>query len=486
MLTQCVAHMRDALEADCSQLLLAAMPGDLVKLILRLLPLDARLLAREVSRGWCALLEDASLWTHVDLSACCGVNPRLLRSGRLAMALQRKSSSGRRRSCGVKPRFLTDDRTLALLRAACVRAKGSLESLDLSGVSGGNYDEVPFVLQWLNSASVADIASLRHLVAPTTVWLKAEHVSALCRALPLCQVRCGVDSGAVDALPLLRRERPYELVTIGQLRFKKHYGQEPDAQSVFDLATALSVYKGLEKLRIYNVSLATHAVVDALVDAAISAGIKDVNFGFCGLRQTALPALGRLIQSPGFECLEVWSSCITLFEGPALPAFCEALRNCKSLKTLLLYRVNLWKDEAAGALLIAALEGLPCLQKVSLAMNRADGTPAAQRAAGDCVARLIARSNSLRKLDIACNVLGETGLALIFEAVRGSAGLTELDLRWEQISADYARDVVLPAVSANTSLRQLAIGIFGGAPLPALEEVTSILAARRQGDLAAA
>ena len=114
MLTRRANHLRglrDAREAALSLPLLGPLSGDLVKLILRLLPFDTRLRAREVSRGWCALLEDASLWTRVDLSASCSVNP-----------------------C-----FLTlEDHTLALLRAACVRAKGSLESLDLSGMSGGN------------------------------------------------------------------------------------------------------------------------------------------------------------------------------------------------------------------------------------------------------------------------------------------------------------------------------------------------------------
>jgi hypothetical protein len=203
MLTRRVARVRGLREAALSLPLLGPLPGDLVKLILRLLPLDTRLRAREVRRGWCALLEDASFWTHVDLSASCGVNPRFLAVSRLA---------------------------LALLRAACVRASGSLQSLDLSGVS---YCEPPFELQWLDSASVADKASLRDLVAPTyetCVWLKAEQVAVLCRALPLCRVRCGVECEAVEAMPLLRREAPYELLTIGGLAVS--FSQDEGDQTV--------------------------------------------------------------------------------------------------------------------------------------------------------------------------------------------------------------------------------------------------------------
>jgi hypothetical protein len=108
MLTRRATRARDLREAALSLPLLGPLLGDLVKLILRLLPLDERLRARELSRGWRFFLEDASFWTHVDLSKSCGVNPRFLSDSRLA---------------------------LALLRAACVRAKGGLQSVDNSGVA---------------------------------------------------------------------------------------------------------------------------------------------------------------------------------------------------------------------------------------------------------------------------------------------------------------------------------------------------------------
>jgi len=117
---------------------------------------------------------------------------------------------------------------------------------------------------------------------------------------------------------------------------------EGGEQAVLDhLAAALTGHKGMEKLNIYNVPLATRAVVDALVDALISAGIKVAFFGDCGLSPTALPALTRLLQSPGFERLSVENDRAALFEGPSLPAFCEALRNCKSLKKMELEKVTL-------------------------------------------------------------------------------------------------------------------------------------------------
>jgi len=164
MLTRRAQRVRGVREAALSLPLLGPLPGDLIKLILRLLPLDARLRAREVRRGWCALLEDASFWTRVDLSKSCGVNPRFLDF----------------RNC-----------VLALLCAACVRAKGNLQSVDLSGVDDRMLED-PFVLQWLGSVSVANKASLRDLLALTSRPLDVEEVTELCRALPLCRVRCDV------------------------------------------------------------------------------------------------------------------------------------------------------------------------------------------------------------------------------------------------------------------------------------------------------
>jgi hypothetical protein len=64
---------------------------------------------------------------------------------------------------------------------------------------------------------------------------------------------------------------------------------------------------GMVKLGLLHVPpLATCAFVDALVDAAISAGIKNMCFRM-PLSQPALPALTRLLQSPGFEELHIWN-----------------------------------------------------------------------------------------------------------------------------------------------------------------------------------
>jgi len=101
-----VAASPDALTVADEAVGFSSLPDEVAKKIFSGLSLDTRLRSREVSPAWCALLEDASFWTHVDLSASCRVNPR----------------------------FLHAFYALAMLRAACVRAKTSLQSVDFSGV----------------------------------------------------------------------------------------------------------------------------------------------------------------------------------------------------------------------------------------------------------------------------------------------------------------------------------------------------------------
>ena len=112
----------------------------------------------------------------------------------------------------------------------------------------------------------------------------------------------------------------------------------------------------------------------------------------CALLRSLLCCGGAaFLKNPkGFEhfSVEAWGYIaemeVNLFvESPALPAFCDALRNCKSLKTLALNGVELWDDMVVAGQLILAMVELPVLQEVSLCRNSMDETPD-QRAVGEC------------------------------------------------------------------------------------------------------
>ena len=128
--------------------------------------------------------------------------------------------------------------------------------------------------------------------------------------------------------------------------------------------------------------------------------------------------------------------------------------------------------------------GHPTLQELSLQFDRVVNTNYAQRAAGEQLASLIAHTNALQKLSMVFNNLGEAGLVPMFEALSRSRTLKELlyyVMYEESISREFARDVILPAVCLNTSLRKLGFGL-SGETLPELAEAHAIVAARTQPD----
>jgi hypothetical protein len=63
--------------------------------------------------------------------------------------------------------------------------------------------------------------------------------------------------------------------------------------------------------------------------------------------------------------------------------------------------------------------------------------------------------------------LDDAGVGPLFAALAQNTTLRKLDLEENDISRECARDVVLPAVRANTTLREL---LFGQPDIPELVE----------------
>jgi len=134
----------------------------------------------------------------------------------------------------------------------------------------------------------------------------------------------------------VRREPPYELLTINKLDVSHEFG---GLQALLDMASALTVYKdALDSLHVYSRLQYVNATLNALVDAAISAGIKSATLKYSGLMQAPLPVLTRLLQSTGFERLAVWNRSDHLEEGEeygqSWPVFSATMRKSERLKEL--------------------------------------------------------------------------------------------------------------------------------------------------------
>jgi hypothetical protein len=228
---------------------LAPLPHALALYIFSLLPVDQRLLCREVCRGWRAVLtEETSLWRRLDLSAG-GVSP-----GRVA--------------------------TGALLHAAAARAAGHLETLDVSDCRHVSHGA-------LLAAVTANSGTLRELRGSGSGFgdWPIEAAEALLRAAPgLRGCHAAVDASDVQvARAMLRADPPFAALRLESLSVKHETvggvdvaGEDGDgdyiidADAVLELAADVAACPFLRELEVCRAALYVPAALDALVDAALA------------------------------------------------------------------------------------------------------------------------------------------------------------------------------------------------------------------------
>jgi len=434
-----------SLSTLAEQPLLGCLDVETVAQLLMGMPLDARLRARKVSRGWRALLNEPRFWLVLDFSPGSGVVAWVTR---------------------------------ALLFAAGERGRGHLHTLDLTCTLTGTEGLLRVDLEQFVAAHGQ---SLRTVTASESLTLIADLVTRLCRSAPLCTLRCSVFCSAAEALPLLRCEAPCALLHIFKLVVSDFNNNQ---QAVLDFAAALPFHSGKTKELTVNVApLGNVAVAGSLLRGVAEARVNDVTFIGCHLAPASMPGLTRLLQADCLEGLEINNYEHALFEeGPDLTAFCHALRS-STLQVLHLSSCQLWRDPAVAGEFLASLVGHQTLRELALGCNSLDRTDDARRAAGKQLASLITHSSALQKLELYANNLGDAGLAPIFEALPRSSTLKEVNFNYERISRKFARDVILTAVRANTSLRRLSFGHYDfslNSLLSELVEAQAIVAARTQ------
>jgi hypothetical protein len=111
-------------------------------------------------------------------------------------------------------------------------------------------------------------------------------------------------------------------------------------------------------------------------------------------------------------------------------------------------------DTTAAAELLGALTGHASLCVLGLRENVVEG--ADQAAVGAALGRLVAaNARALTELDVSECDLGDDGLRALFEALPANTYLRKLNCSENEMSDAFGRDVLLPAVRGNTSLRQL-------------------------------
>jgi hypothetical protein len=170
----------------------------------------------------------------------------------------------------------------------------------------------------------------------------------------------------------------------------------------------------------------------------------------------AAPALARLLRHGVLEELYIEAGLREpLLDAGAATTLGAALRENATLTTLALHFTELWAEPAACATLLGALTGHVSLESLSLMYNHAGSE---QLVAGAALGALIAAdAPALTALDVSLCGLGDAGMTPLLRALPRNTHLRSLVCSEAGMSADAHRDVLLPAVAANASLRCLTL-----------------------------
>jgi hypothetical protein len=422
MATQPAAADAAAAEEAPPATTIAALPRALLARVLARVPVDTRLRCCEVSSGWSDFLAtERSLWTALDLSKTSGVTHKV---------------------------------TDALLRAAAAKAGGALTTLDVSGCygRGPSYDALLEVLT-ANAGHLTELHLERTFLDDDD--RTCEKTTTLLRAAPrLRLLGADLDCNADDAARMLHNEVVFQPLRVHALDVD---AEEADAAALHALAVALAAHAPpLSHLSLGEAQLGAADVLDALVDAALSNRVAAMEFEACALPAASAPSLVRLLGGSALTSLTISCNLAQLLDAPAAALLGSALRTNGVLRHLKL-SVRLWVDLGAAMTLLSSLAAHPSLRELSLAVNKV--APEHAACAGMALfALLAANARALRTLSVSFCNLGDVGLRPLFEALPRNTHLRTLRCAGNDMSEAFARDVLLPAVRANTSLLTLWTG----------------------------
>jgi len=428
----------------------ASLPLPLAHRIFLALPVDERGRACCVCRAWRDVLADPLLWTRLDLSAV----------------------------------RLDDERYHAVLRGAAGRARSQLFQLDVS--------EDAVLIDELLPVLTANANCLRELHLEIVHLLDFDvnsaraTVEAVVAAAPLLQVLTVVDVRCTwkDAPWMLRAEPPTAPLQMrrsldvhfdvdGLLGGMERFG--PFAAALADAA----LQRALLHVSIQYADTAQPALMGALVDSALARRLTQLVLSNC-MPPAAAP-LARLLAEGAIACFGFalpWPAFgIPLLDAAGAALVADALRVNTTLTKLDLCNAGLCRDMHADAqLVLGALVGHPNLRELLIYSERTVDVDCS--AFGAALAPLIASDTpALQVLVCLGNRLGDAGLAPIVDALPLNRHLRELNLRGNDVSEAFARERLLPALRANTTLR--AFECYDCFPVPAAVEAEELV--RRRG-----
>jgi hypothetical protein len=251
---------------------------------------------------------------------------------------------------------------------------------------------------------------------------------------------------------------------------------------VLALASDLAAHTCLTEVRLDRAPLGTLAALDAVVDAALALRLPSLWLADCHVTPASVPALARLINGGALTELNVWNGMQQLLDQPAAALIADALRANSTLTSLKLQFCGFWQDAAVATLVLDALTAHRSLRTLDLNANTieaGDQAPALGAALGALVAANAPALHKLQLSGIARHEAGLLALGPLVDALPLNTHLRTLNLDYNNWTNDFARDRLLPAVRANTSLQHLSVQQRQDAPVNGfLHEAKALVAAR--------
>ena len=350
----------------------------------------------------------------------------------------------------------------ATLWGAAALARGGLTALCLNDcVELSEYARLGVVTE--NAGSLRELSCC---MAMDDFELRGEHVEELAAAAPLLVLfKVDAKASVTEATRMLQKEPPF-----GALQLHRVYvapsdeeeevdddEEEEDGDDEIDEAqllafcAAVSAHVTLVGLEVRDTPLDSPAVLDAVATAA-ACRLLELRLLSCNLSPASVPPLARLIRGGVLQTLIIANDVEPLLDEAAAVQLADAVAASHALTELVLFAVRFWDDAAAAATMMRALTGHPYLKALSLSHN----SPPDQLAAGAALGALVAaNAPALQTLEVWGSDFGNAGCGELFTALPRNSHLLKLDLRTLGLSQAFVRDVALPAVRANTSLREL-------------------------------
>ena len=422
-----------------------ALPHALLWRIWALLPVDERARCAVVHPSWRTALHEHSVWARLDLSCTSGI--------------------ARRRVTG------------ELLRGAAARARGHLEHLNLEDCYLVEFEDIRLVAQ-------ANAKALRtlHLPRKYEEW-RDFHADAAHEyvnhnghkpdeLVKLLQAAPGLQALTADLIMLsndwdvdLGRQMLQNVGEFAPLRLgyvvANVDGDDEDAGSILQLMALVPGHATLTGLGIWGVPFEhAPAAFDAVVDVAQQANshLRELQFYACDFGGSGSMLAPLLSAASSLSSLSIeYDSATQLFDAAAAALAADALRLNTNLSLLTIYNADLFWDPAAGGALFSALVAHCSLR--TLVWREETGCTHPGIAGVALHAILAANAPALRNLVVDVCLDDLAGRAPLFDALRRNTHLRRLDCCTWQMTPSFARFVLLPAVRANTSLRQLFLPI---------------------------